>query len=81
MKKHERELKEQDVLKDVVCDSCGKSCDTEYGFEFMQMSATWGFDSKKDMQKWDAQLCEECVDKHMGFVKFQKQDAFTGRKL
>jgi len=71
MKVITKELKEVDVLKDIVCDSCGKMCNTEYGFEYLKLSANWGFGSSKDLKEWNAHLCENCTDKKLDFIKFK----------
>jgi len=69
------------VLTDVICDSCGKSCKVyldinrrAFGFEYMTLSATWGYNSKKDLEKWSADICEQCVDEKFKFIKFKKED-------
>ena len=69
----DKELRGQDVIKDIICDCCGKSCSTEYGGECMKLSANWGFMSNKDLQLWEARICEQCVDEKLGFIKFSKQ--------
>lgn len=81
MKHIEKELKEQDVLKDITCDCCGESCQTEYGFEYMGLSANWGFMSNKDLEKWEAQICEKCVDENFSKIKFKKSNYITGSSM
>ena len=79
---------EEEYVDDIICDSCGESCkkqeyviDNEdhpkYGqkamsFEFMKLSAGWGYDSKKDMEHWEAHICEKCVDDKLSFINFKK---------
>jgi hypothetical protein len=83
--KHNRKV---EVITDILCDCCGKSCkmgehiiDNElredhgekfYTFEFLKLEAHWGYFSGKDMQHWIAQVCEECVDTKFTFIKFNK---------
>jgi len=56
---------------DITCDCCGKSCSKkEYGYEYLLLSAKWGYTSKKDLETWEAYLCEQCVDEKLGFIKF-----------
>ena len=70
-----------DVVTDVICDSCGKSC-KEYPikdksifmFEFMKLRVAWGYGSDKDGERWTADICEKCVDEKFKFVKFKKED-------
>lgn len=88
MEKKEIQSKKVEVITDVICDCCGKSCKVDegkidndiridngepiYSFEFMKMEAHWGYNSKKDLEKWTAQICEKCVDEKFQFVKFKK---------
>jgi hypothetical protein len=74
MEQIKKQKKETNVLVDVICDCCGKSCKTEYGFERMKLSTHWGFMSNKDLEKWDADLCEKCVDEKLSFIKFKKSN-------
>ncbi len=78
-----------EVIIDVICDSCGKSCKKEefvvdnvhnpdFGknapvFEYMEMSANWGYwSNNKDTETWKAQICETCVDDKFKFITFRK---------
>ena len=69
-----------EITDDVVCDCCGKSCKTFIGrsdlieFEYLQLSTVWGYATKKDCQRWTAQLCEACVDEKLGFINFKKEE-------
>ena len=36
-------------LDEVLCDICGKSCKKTCDNEFASLTATWGYDSKKDL--------------------------------
>ena len=72
MKHTEIKQVEQEVVTDVTCDCCGKSCNTEYGYEYMTLHAQWGFMTEKDLEHWEAHLCEKCVDERLGFIKFNK---------
>lgn len=65
---------EQNTVVDITCDCCGKSCNHGYGFEVMTLSAHWGFGSNKDLQKWEAHLCEKCVDEKLKFIDFNKEN-------
>lgn len=74
----------EEEWEDVLCDICGESCgiknlDSEgkvyLRFEYMKLEAYWGYDSCKDFEKWEAQVCEACVDTHLvpkiTFSKFE----------
>ena len=71
MKIRKANLKEVVEVEDIICDCCGKTCDTDTGFEYLTMTAQWGFMTKKDFQKWEADVCEKCVDEKLSFVKFK----------
>lgn len=78
----------KEVITEILCDSCGKSCkkhsyvvnnplspnysEKEYVFESMELSANWGYFSDKDTEQWTAHICEKCVDEKFGFIKFNK---------
>lgn len=70
------EKKEVDVLTDVTCDICGLSClnPSTNNFEYMALKASWGYGTKKDNEKWTAQVCEKCVDEKFSEVKFKKEE-------
>lgn len=50
--------------KDILCDKCGKSCIDSIGmnYEYASVSVIWGYGSRKDEQKHEAQICEPCYD-------------------
>lgn len=82
--------KKMEVVTDIICDSCNKSCkknegkidndvrvdngEPYYVFEYMNIETYWGYDSGKDGEKWTAQICEKCVDEKLSFIKFKKED-------
>ncbi len=62
----DRELKMISVIDDSKIQSQRKD------FEYMKLSASWGYNSKKDWEYWEAQVCEKCVDEHLSkLVKFK----------
>ena len=77
-----------EVITDVLCDSCGKSCKADefimenplrvdngrkmYIFEYMELKANWGFFSNKDLTNYTAAICEQCVDEKFKFIRFKK---------
>lgn len=65
-------LREQKEVIDKTCDVCGKSTRTEYGFNCMDIAVHWGFPSKHDLETWTAQICEDCVEEKLSFIKFEK---------
>jgi len=82
MEKKKIQLRKQEVVTDISCDCCGASCkvgegtdydgNQVYSFEYMELSASWGYYSGKDMESWKAHLCEKCVDERLGFISFDK---------
>ncbi len=71
----------QDATVDIKCDSCGDSCRVYIHdidetlppeFEYMELQATWGYNTNKDRERWTAQLCEKCVDEKLSFIGFRK---------
>jgi hypothetical protein len=78
MLKKEFKFVEQEVLVDILCDSCGKSCKGERplsrNFHRMNLSVKWGYGSKHDLEEWSAQICEACVlEKLEPIIKFNKE--------
>jgi len=62
---------EQDVLKDLKCDCCGKSCidDHKLNFEYAHLVASWGYYSHRDTEVWNCDLCEDCAVKIKEFIE------------
>ncbi len=82
--------KKKSKQTEIICDGCGKSCCKPISKdgkvttnEFMRLEAFWGYASKKDLEKWTANLCEKCVDEKLSFIKFKKQEYhfFTGEVI
>lgn len=83
--------KEYQKIVEATCDKCGNDCmipqfektdgdrdDVDIPKEFVGMilRADWGYKSDKDGERWEAVYCEECVDKHLSDVPFQKTFLF-----
>jgi len=60
---------EKDVVDDVICDMCHRSCKRGITHEYLEVYAKWGYGSNKDLSKWEAYFCEECAEKIDAFVK------------
>lgn len=56
-------------LDEILCDICGESCKKEHDHEYASLSATWGYDSNKDLLSHQIELCENCFDKTISFLK------------
>lgn len=62
-------IEKEDVI-DIVCDVCGESTKTEYGgYEYAQLSATWGYSSSKDEEYHEVCLCERCYDQVARYIE------------
>ena len=69
-----KKMVEQEYQSDVICDICGKSCKDgiDMNFEFMTLSADWGYASGFDTESWRAEVCIKCVVKKLKpIVKFR----------
>ena len=60
-----------DSIVDVECDICHQSCKREIGIEYAQLSVPggWGYDSRKDGERHECDMCEDCYDKVREFIK------------
>ncbi len=69
----ESKVEKTTVVTDIICDSCGNSCKTEFdNFEHMTLEAQWGYESKYDMEKHTAQICEKCYNEKLKpLIKFK----------
>jgi hypothetical protein len=68
----------------IICDSCNKDCFGGCDNEFAIITATWGYDSNKDLVNHNLHLCEDCFDKAIEFLKRTNPnrpspDPFDGR--
>ncbi len=48
---------------EIICDLCNKSISDDCDFEFAELKATWGYDSRKDCEAHTCHMCEDCYDK------------------
>lgn len=74
----------QKIVTDVKCDMCGSSCKNgRKNFEYMTMKAHWGYYSEKDLELWEAHICEGCVNKLKDTIKFKRftYELITGNKI
>jgi hypothetical protein len=74
MKIKAKENREIEVITDIICDSCGKSCKTDVDYEYMTLEANWGYGTENDLEKWSAHIYEDCVDEKLSFIKFKKSN-------
>ena len=67
-----QQLKQVEVITDVVCDVCNHSTKLEFG----TLSADLGYDSKHDGERYEVQLCEKCFFYALSTLKKERIDAF-----
>lgn len=58
-----------DTLSDVLCDICNKSCKHETNIEAAQLSANWGYESKIDGDTYYIDICEDCFERTLQYLK------------
>jgi len=58
----------------VYCDLCGQSCTLDqFGSEYATLEAIWGYGSKKDGEKFDIQICENCFNETLNWMKEKRR--------
>jgi hypothetical protein len=63
-----------EVMTDVLCDSCNKSCNMDNVhscFEFAEIKVHWGYYSNKDTEYHEIVMCESCYDKMLELMKIK----------
>lgn len=65
------------IEKEVICDICGTNCYRDHDNEFAELSATWGYDSNKDLTAHRIDICEPCFDRTIEFLKSIRTVAVT----
>ena len=53
---------------DVKCDICGESCRGQYNIEYAELRANWGYDSTRDGERHECQMCEKCYNRVEEFI-------------
>jgi hypothetical protein len=66
---YKKKRRTTEVLDDIVCDICGKSCYCTCDFELATLHAVWGYGSSKDGQEWVCEMCESCSEKIKEFIE------------
>jgi hypothetical protein len=58
--------KQVEVTASVTCNICAQVVvNRGCGAEYATLTASWGYDSKKDLQYHEAHICEPCYDIHI----------------
>lgn len=82
MKITEVKTYKQEVLTDIVCDSCGASCakfsssNKLLAIESAKLTAQWGYYSDSDGKQYEIELCENCF---YDLIAYMKSKNFTDR--
>jgi hypothetical protein len=88
MRKMKDVVKTEQEIADVFCDMCGISCMVPYTnepnslkhFVGIHIQQPWGFLSNKDLELWEADICEKCADEKLAtIIDFKKSNFIRGR--
>jgi hypothetical protein len=64
--------KPKKVVDEILCDCCGESCTTTepvVEHEYATIEATWGYFSDQDGKQFNIDLCENCFNDVLSFIK------------
>ena len=64
------------VVSEILCDCCGESCtitEPVVEHEYAELIATWGYFSDQDGQQFNIDLCENCFNDVLSFIKNQRR--------
>jgi hypothetical protein len=64
------------VVDEILCDVCGESCtitEPVVEHEYATLEATWGYFSDQDGKQFNIDLCENCFDDVLVFIKNQRR--------
>ena len=67
-----KQLKQEEVVTDVLCDVCNQLTQLEFG----TLSAHWGYGSKHDGERYELQLCEKCFFYALATLIKERADEF-----
>jgi hypothetical protein len=60
---------------EITCNRCGKTKEvTDYGYEddqFHKIELVFGYGSNFDTERWNFQLCEDCIIEYVKAFKYQ----------
>jgi hypothetical protein len=75
MRTYKTELKK--VVDKIYCDACGEDCSKSIDHEYAELIASWGYCSKQDGMQYNIEMCENCFDEVLTFIK-QKHEKILG---
>lgn len=65
------------VVDKIYCDACGEDCSNNIDHEYAELIAAWGYCSKQDGIQYNIEICENCFDEVLTFIK-QKRKKILG---
>lgn len=74
MKTYKKKL--QKVVDEVYCDACGENCTIEEPckeYEFATIEANWGYFSNQDGSYYNIDICENCFNETIKFLKNKRK--------
>lgn len=78
MKTYKKKLTK--VIDQILCDCCGDSCTKEvptikpsFDHEYATIEATWGYFSNQDGTQYSIEICENCFNEVLDFLKKKRQ--------
>ena len=57
------------VVDKIYCDACGEDCSKSIDHEYAELTASWGYCSKQDGMQYNIEMCENCFDEVLTFIK------------
>ena len=61
------------VLDKIYCDICSSRCSNEYCHEYALIETSWGYFSKRDGEKHDIHICENCFEDLLAWMKNKRE--------
>lgn len=71
------------VVDEILCDVCGESCTVAEPIvehEYAELIATWGYFSDQDGTQYNIELCENCFNDVLTFMKNSRLKIFGSNK-
>ena len=66
MRKYTKVIREENILDEVICDICGKKIEKDsFGYikDHIHIDKVWGYNSGRDGEHTEMDICESCFDK------------------
>jgi hypothetical protein len=67
--------KEIRVIDKIYCDTCGNCCtDDNLCSEYAVLEASWGYNSRKDGERSELHICENCFDDIINWINTRRKN-------